>query len=250
MSLFDIFKKKETVTLGEHDLHNHLLPGVDDGFKHTGDSLHAIRLMAEAGVRHITFTPHMNPDVYKDESEQHFREVYAEFAPMVKQHLAERLPGTEMKLNLAAEYMVVKGFEDRAANRADELLCHPDGSILIEQSYFYESPNLEQAVFELCMAGKKPILAHPERYLYMAGQWEQFDKLVEMGCRLQMNLMSLSGTYGPASMKILHHLLDHGMYTFCATDLHTVPQLHKILSLEIDSKMMEQVRELQGNRIG
>ena len=205
------------------DIHNHLLPGVDDGFRHRQDSLSAIRKMAEAGCRELVFTPHMNPDVYPDMNEDTLRQVYDEFRPLIPAEL-------DVTTSLAAEYMVVNGFEERAASEADRLLTYPDGSILIEMSYYFASQNLRQTIFELNMAGLKPILAHPERYLYMAQTLSEFDRIVEMGCRLQMNFMSLTGTYGPDSLKILEYLLKRGLYSFVATDLHSLSQLDKILS--------------------
>ena len=207
------------------DIHNHLLPGVDDGFRDPADSLAAMSKMAEFGCTDFVFTPHMNPDVFPDMTEARHREVYDEFCS----HLP-RIPA--VTTHLAAEYMVVKGFEQRVSSRADELHIFPDRSILIEMSYYYRSQNLEQTLFELNMAGLKPILAHPERYLYMADSLGDFDKIVGMGCRLQLNLMSLTGQYGRESMKILDHLLSHGMYSFMATDLHSLAQLDRILDFK------------------
>ena len=207
------------------DIHNHLLPGVDDGFRHAADSLQAVQRMAAAGVRELVFTPHMNPDVYPGVTEARHREVYEAFCPQIPASLG-------LTTHLAAEYMVVKGFEERAASRADELHIFPDRSILVEMSYYYRSQNLEQTLFELNMAGLKPILAHPERYLYMADCLGDFDKIVGMGCRLQLNLMSLTGQYGKESVRILEHLLSHGMYSFMATDLHSLAQLDRILDFK------------------
>lgn len=222
--------------LPNRDIHNHLLPGVDDGFRHAEDSLRAIEKMAAAGVKEFIFTPHMNPDVYPEESEEHFKQVYADFSA--------RIPAEwGVKTSLAAEYMVVNDFE-RRVEHPETLLHWPDGSILIEMSYYFRSENLEQAVFELVMAGFKPILAHPERYLYQAGDVGWFDCLKDMGCRLQMNCMSLSGCYGPDSVKILAHLLKHDLYDFVATDLHTLGQLQKIQDLKVDKKISRLVEKL------
>ncbi|MCQ2181670.1 MAG: hypothetical protein MJY50_06410 [Bacteroidales bacterium] len=206
------------------DIHNHLLPGVDDGFREVSHSIQAIRAMAENGCRELIFTPHMNPDVYSDESESHFREVYKGFSAMIPESFG-------IKTSLAAEYMVVQGFEDRAEH-PEELLTMPDGSILVEMSYYFRSENMEQALFNLNIAGLKPIIAHPERYLYMSSCLGDFDKFKDIGCRFQMNLASLTGKYGPHSIKILCHLLDEGMYDFVATDLHSNPQLYNILESE------------------
>lgn len=205
------------------DIHCHLLPGVDDGFQNATDSLCALSRIAESGCREVVFTPHLNPDVYPGVTESRHREVYENFR--------ERIPAElGISTSLAAEYMVVNGFENRVSSRADELLTYPDGSILVEMSYYYRSNNLEQTLFELNMAGLKPILAHPERYLYMSECLSDFDRIVEMGCRLQMNIMSLTGIYGYQSIGILEYLLKRDMYSFIATDLHSLNQLDRILA--------------------
>lgn len=238
--MFYLFKSKQLITLGTRDIHNHLLPGVDDGFRNAEDSLRAIQTMVQNGVREIVFTPHMNPDVYPNESEAHFREVFANFLPQVKAILPSP-SGEGHGVRLAAEYMIVKDFERRVTDHPDELLTYPDKSILIEMSYMYRSRNFEDVIFELNMAGFKPIIAHPERYLYMADQLGDFDRWVDMGARLQMNYLSLTGQYGEASMKILNHLLKHNLYSFVATDLHSNAQLDRILTTKVDSKLLKQI---------
>ena len=235
--MFELFKHKQHITLGTRDIHNHLLPGVDDGFRNTEDSLRAIQTMVQNGVREIVFTPHMNPDVYPNESEAHFREVYGSFSKEV--NALRSTLNVNLSTVLAAEYMVVKDFERRVTDHADELLTYPDGSILIEMSYMYRSRNFEDVIFELNMAGLKPIVAHPERYLYMADQLEDIERWVDMGARLQMNYLSLTGQYGEASVKILNHLLRHNLYSFVATDLHSCSQLDRILTTKVDSKLLK-----------
>lgn len=210
------------MNLQSRDIHNHLLPGVDDGFRTPESSLAAIGRMAAAGCRDFVFTPHFNPEIYPELTEEALLRAYDAFVPQIPASLG-------VKTALAAEYMVTGEFGQRVSREADRLLTFDDGSILIEMSYYYRSRNLEDTVFELTMAGLKPILAHPERYTYMADSLNEFDRLVEKGCRLQLNLMSLTGTYGSSSMTILKHLLSHRMYSFAATDLHTAQQLDNIL---------------------
>lgn len=45
-------------------------------------------------------------------------------------------------------------------------------------------------------------------------------------------MMSLTGAYGPNSIRILDYLLGRKMYSFMATDLHTLQQLDRILSFK------------------
>ena len=216
------------------DIHNHLLPGVDDGFRHTEDSLCAIEKMAEAGVKEFVFTPHINPDIYPDVDESRLKNVYESFTKAIPERWGIRT---------ALEYMVTNGFE-RRIEQPDGLLCWPDGSILIEMSYLFKSENIEQAVFELVMAGFQPILAHPERYLYLSADLGWFEHIKDMGCRLQLNCFSLSGCYGSSSMKILTHLLKHNMYDYIATDLHTLEQLQNIQGLRLGRKLSRHTKRL------
>jgi len=210
------------------DIHSHILPGVDDGFSSITDSLEALRRMKVQGVETVFLTPHINPDVTPRISESFLRDRYSAFVDAIG---ANPAPGLE----LAAEYMVVKDFEKRASD--PDLLAFPDGSVLIEMSYYFPSPNLEQTLFEMTMAGRKPILAHPERYLYLSGSLDEFDRYIDMGCRFQGNLLSLSGTYGPESLRIAQYLLKKNYYSFFSTDLHTVLQLELILSSSVHRKL-------------
>lgn len=211
------------------DIHSHLLPGVDDGFKEEQNSLDAIQEMAANGCREIVFTPHVNPDVMPVIPEARLKEVYNSFALKIPEEWGVRT-------SLAAEYMIVNNFEDRLRN-PEELLTYPDGSILIEMSYYFRSENLENSVFDLVMAGYRPILAHPERYSYMADNLKDFEHLRDMGCRFQLNFMSLGGVYGPSSLHILTHLLKNKWYDFVATDLHTNSQLDRILAIKPERRV-------------
>lgn len=217
------------------EVHCHLLPGVDDGFRNEESTLQAIDRMMAAGTRNIVFTPHMNPDVYPDTDEQRLKSVYED--------LRTRLPET-LRTHLAAEYMVVNNFDERVEKEPETLLVFPDNSILIEMSYYFRSQNLEASIFNLGMAGYHPILAHPERYPYMVDCLGDFDKLADMGCRFQLNMRALSGKYGNESMKILKYLLKKGMYSFIATDLHSIPQLETILDSRVPLSMRRAVNNL------
>lgn len=204
------------------DIHNHLLPGVDDGFKKAEDSLEALRLMSGNGCREFTFTPHINPELFPGSDEDKVRECYERFKAMIPEELG-------ITTHLAAEYMVVNGFEKRTMEHPETLLCYPDKSVLIEMSYYFRSPNFEEAVMGLVLNGYKPIMAHPERYTYMAQCLDDFESLRYSGCRFQLNYLSLAGTYGPDSIKIIRYLAKRGWCDFFSSDLHSIYQLESIL---------------------
>ncbi len=213
--------------IGTFDIHSHLLPGVDDGFKTAEESLQAISWMVEAGCRDIVFTPHINPDVYPDSSAAVVKDAYDKFVKLIPAELG-------VKTSLAAEYMVVKDFEKMVEEDSKSLMTYGEdsvpgsSSILIEMSYYFKSSNLKEVVFALGLAGLSPILAHPERYAYMAEDLHSFNELRDMGCRFQSNYLSLTGVYGPSSIAILRYLKKNGFCDFFSSDLHSLTQLKRI----------------------
>ena len=46
---------------GYLDIHNHILPGVDDGAKTIEDTMELLDMEYKDGVRHIIFPPHYIP---------------------------------------------------------------------------------------------------------------------------------------------------------------------------------------------
>src|SRR5690606_8701424 len=80
--------------------------------------------------------------------------------------------------------------------------------------------HIERVIFELQVHGYRPILAHPERYIYYHGRPERYQQLKNLGCLLQMNLLSPTGYYNPQVKKAAQYLLKRGMVDFVGTDLH------------------------------
>ncbi len=70
------------------------------------------------------------------------------------------------------------------------------------------------------MHSTKPILAHPERYSYYHSTFEQYERFKDLGCKLQVNLLSLSGGYGPGVKKTAEKLFKNEMVDFLGTDMH------------------------------
>ena len=62
-----------------------------------------------------------------------------------------------------------------------------------------------------------PLLAHPERYMYMSK--EEYIELHEEGVKFQLNIPSLAGCYGTAVKKKAEWLLKEGLYSVAGSDL-------------------------------
>lgn len=219
------------------DCHCHLLPGVDDGSGSYEESVTVIREMISIGIHTAVLTPHINADIYPSNTESLIKARYEGFVSALPHDIQDA-----MTLSLGAEYMVTGDFEHRSMT---QLIQFKPGKVLIEMSYLYKSPNIEQVLFELTMAGIVPVIAHPERYLYLAFSLDTFERYHDMGAEFQMNLLSLSGAYGPASMRILKYINEKGWYSHYGTDAHHLSTIHSISTMRFDASLVKDKTVLQ-----
>lgn len=219
------------------DWHCHLLPGVDDGVKNISDSERILREMKAAGITTVVHTPHFNPEIFVSNTEPAIRDAFSRYLEALPEDCTEG-----MDLRLAGEYMVVDGFENR---NMSELLQIEPGKVLVEMSYMYPSATIEQTLFNICMAGLTPVIAHPERYLYYADKLEQYDRFSDMGAEFQLNLLSLSGCYGPGSVRIMEYLFRKGFYRYAGTDTHTPMHFSNITDISFPENYLDFLKQFR-----
>jgi len=223
------------------DVHSHILPGVDDGSPDFEHSVAILTKLKDLGVRRFTLTPHVSISMFPNTSPD-LRDRFDRLLAQLPEDLAK------LSYHLGSEYMV-----DEAFSGIEDRLCYPDGHILIEMSYYERSREIKEAVFNLQMDGLKPILAHPERYVFYQKVFDrkkgvpELKTLCEMGCALQLNVMSLTGAYGERSMGIIRWLLENDMYSYIGTDVHASGQIDHFREFQISEKEMEKVRQLARN---
>ena len=245
--LFFKKKPKETYSLVDiglsADVHSHILPGVDDGSPDRDESLAILEEFHRLGVRKVIFTPHVSRSMFPNTADD-LQARFADFTASLPEPLK-----SEMRFHLASEYMVDEFFA-----ASDDRLCWPDGKqILIEMSYYERSREIRDTIFNLQMDGFKPVLAHPERYVFYQKIVDRKKGVAELqdffdaGCQLQLNVMSLTGAYGEASMAIVHWLLDHDMYSFIGTDVHARRQIDHFGGFQLTAAQMDKVRALARN---
>ena len=197
---------------GMTDWHCHILPGVDDGFRSLEDSLEALSRYESLGVSEVWLTPHVMEDV--PNATEVLKNRFSELCDAYKGAL---------RLHLAAEYMMDSLFERRLRDR-DLLPLGTGGKhLLVETSYYNPPAGLVEILKSIKTAGYFPVLAHPERYMYM--DMEDYSALMDSGVRLQLNLCSLVGMYGKEVQKKAFRLLRKGYFSIVGTDLHRLSQL-------------------------
>ena len=95
--------------------------------------------------------------------------------------------------------------------------------------------------------GFYPILAHPERYMYM--ETGDYLELKKEDVKFQLNILSLGGYYGNTAKKKAEWILKEGLYTVAGSDLHSEDAIEFITKCKLKEQKMEQVKTLLQNSI-
>jgi protein-tyrosine phosphatase len=213
-------------------MHSHLLPGIDDGAPDLETSLQLIKGMSAMGYSKLITTPHVMWDMYKNT-----REIILSKLELLQS--AVHKEGLSIEIHAAAEYFLDDYVAGLLKNK-EPLLTVSGKMVLVEFSLAQPSMSLKDILFEMQMQGYQPIIAHPERYIYMEGNKEFYDELKDIGCLFQLNLLSLTNHYGKSVSNLAQYLIKKDYYDLVGTDLHHFRHL-EALSNNIISPMLEKL---------
>ena len=218
MSLFR--KEPKQFFFYEHDIHSHILPGLDDGVKNLEDSITIVKKMLALGVKRFSFTPHI-----AFPSPLNTLEIIHDKLELLKTCLAKE--GIHIEADAGAEYRVGEYMLDLIER--DCIASFRERLVLVEHSFVSQSPSFEDVIFRLQEKGYTPILAHPERYPFYVGRIrERVEEVKNRGCRIQVNLLSFTGFYGKEALQGAKILLEAGMIDYVSGDIHSVRQVEHL----------------------
>ena len=193
-------------------MHSHLLPGIDDGSPSPEVSLQLISGLAGLGYKKLITTPHVMWDIYRN-TQEIIQAAYKTLTAAVKQE------GIGIELHAAAEYYLDEHFVQMLDNNTP-LLTLKDNLVLIEFSFISSPFDLKEILFKLQIKGYQPVLAHPERYVYLNSNRGFYDELKDAGCLFQVNLLSLTNHYGKGVTELAQYLIKKNYVSLLGTDLH------------------------------
>jgi protein-tyrosine phosphatase len=195
------------------DVHSHFIPGIDDGADTMETSVELVKSMKELGFKKVITTPHVMSDYYKNTPDIINRGCDELRETLVKE-------GIDIDIECAAEYYLDAELASKIKKK--ELLTFGDNYVLFELPFISEPPNLASIIFEMQLAGYKPVLAHPERYTFWHLDFEKYQGVFEKGVILQMNINSLTGHYSPQVKKVAQRLIESEMIQLVGSDCHHV----------------------------
>ncbi len=231
--MLSFFKKKDLSIIDFSgfgvDIHSHLIPGIDDGAETVETSVQLARQLQELGYRHLVTTPHIMSDLYPNTPES----ILAGLATLRAALQTECL---NITVEAAAEYYMDEHFE--AIIQSEKMLTMPGNRVLVEMSFVTAPTNLYHYIFRLQTKGYRPVLAHPERYLFLKKDFSQYQRLKDYGCEFQLNLLSLTGYYGAPVHDLALKLLKNKLIDFVGTDLHHARHIERLQQLLQDKNAL------------
>lgn len=193
------------------DLHSHLLPGIDDGVQTLEESIDVLKHLSSLGYKRVITTPHVMGDYYQNSAANILPLLDQIQNELVRQHIP-------ITIQASAEYMV----DDALLEKIDtgNILPFGQNHVLIEMPFMEPSPNLTEILFALRINGFKPVLAHPERYVYFGLNPKKYHELWDTELLFQVNINSLIGYYSPQVQKTAEYLIENKMVSMIGSDTH------------------------------
>ena len=190
------------------DIHSHILHGIDDGPETIEESLGMIEKAAEMNITTIYATPHcflsspLTEDILKEKTEE---------LNSKKQQ--------DTRIEYGCEVMI----EDSLPKfmEKNRWMCLGNSNMLLVELPIFNYPlYVNEVLYRLNLMGIRPVLAHPERYVFAHKDMDRFlDEVLEYA-DLQINAGSINGSYGKTAKKAARNLIKRNAVTYIATDAH------------------------------
>ena len=226
------------------DLHSHILPDLDDGAATWEDSLEMARMAVADGIRTMVASPHLFRHRAVNLAEANPKGAILDKIREFKQKLAaagldlEILPGCDFPLCFEG-LQLLENNEILTVNAGGRFLLFefPDSSL---------PPATEDICFRLTSKGIIPIITHPERHFIFMEMPRKLQRLIDLGCLVQLTAASLTGGFGRQVARAAREMLRKGYCHILASDAHSPSYRPPLLSkaLEAASSLVGQARAL------
>lgn len=216
-------------------MHSHLLAGIDDGVKTWKESIEILRSLKKIGIDKVITTPHIISDYYPNTPE-----IIAQKLQELKFEIKKE--GIDIQIEAAAEYLIDEGFI-KLLESEDRLLTFGNSYVLVETPFINKPLFLEEVFFKMKSIGYQPVLAHPERYIYLQEDYSLIQNILDSSVLLQINMGSLVGYYSQGAKKLAEYLINHKNVHFLGSDIHNEKHL-EAFKKALSSKYFEKCRQL------
>lgn len=194
------------------DFHSHIIFEVDDGANSLEKSVKLLKEAEMAGFNSIILTPHYMEDYYEHPAD----EIKEKIEILRKICQKENI---NLKLYQANEIYIANDMVDLLKNNMASTVNRSQ-YVLFELPMHEEPLNLLEVIYSLKENNITPIIAHPERYIYVQKDISKLNDLLDMGVLFQSNYGSIIGQYGSTCKKTIKKLLKNNCIHFFGSDVH------------------------------
>jgi protein-tyrosine phosphatase len=191
------------------DIHSHILWGLDDGARSFEQSLEMVRIALESGTTDIIAAPHLNAQ-------------YTFETGLMEEKIAQLRAGGANTPTIHAGCDLFLSFENAGHVLQDpaKYTIARGQYLLVECSNSDAGPETETVLARLLAAGLVPIVSHPERNPILRNDIARLTAWVDLGCRMQLTAMSITGGFGRAARSSALRILHCGLAHFVASEAH------------------------------
>ncbi|MCL4473381.1 MAG: hypothetical protein M1455_05490 [Actinobacteria bacterium] len=215
------------------DTHCHIIPGVDDGAADIETSIEMGRIAAADGVTTIVATPHIVEGFYDGANRE-----------QKLQELRSGLLAAGISLDLVAGAEVpmsacLAGDEDFLRT-----LTIDGGNYLLMETAETTFEQVAQAAYRVRLCGLIPILAHPERTIFVQEHPLRLAEIIDRDdIFCQVTAGSIEGLFGKTIRRTSLAMAEAGMMHLVASDAHSTrrrsPRLTECYRLLVEEAGVE-----------
>ena len=231
------------------DIHSHILFNVDDGAESADNSIAILKRAEKNGFTDIILTPHYIEGQYENNRAviKYKMQKLKELAYRENIEVALHI-GNEIFLSENTPYLIQNGVESTLANTR---------YVLFEVPFTSRMVDMEEIVSQLVSLGCIPIIAHPERYLFIQEDPSFLIRLMKIGAYAQVNYGSFIGMYGKAAKKTVEVLLEKKLIQFAASDTHKKGKVYdcidkiikRMIAITNDVKYVKEITKYNPERL-
>lgn len=191
------------------DIHNHILPCVDDGSSDVDTSIFLLKEAANQGIKKIICTPHYVKNMFETNLEvinNSFKSISS---------FADEL---DIKIALGQEVMCYKPNDLLEMIPRNNIMPLGNSRYFLLEFPYTTYTDISEAVYNASLYNYGVIIAHIERYEYV--DFNEVKYLKEIGALIQVNAESIIKPMSFKNKRFIKKLLDNDLVDFIASDIH------------------------------
>ena len=168
-----------------------------------------LQIAADSGVKAIVATPHCEKGGIWE-----IQTIYEHICKIIRD---QKIP---LELYLGMEIFGTRDTPE-LLRQGQLLTLNHSRYPLIEFDFLSDGQEETRILHGILQAGYRPLVAHPERYVFLQRDLERINLWHQMGCLFQVNRGSLTGRFGMDARQLSLALIDRGFATVVASDGHS-----------------------------